>query len=94
MKVLIWIKNFFLHFIKRILQILTSIVVMFACSIIYVLTYEPGTENRVTIRKAKRIRFLTKLKLYVYKWLSPYWNFQKNSYLSCLYNRFHFLIDK
>jgi len=94
MKILIWIKDFILHFFKRIFQILSSIIIMFACSIIYVLTYEPGTEYKVTIRKARRIRFLTKLKLYVYKWLSPYWNFQKNSYLSRLYNRFHFLIDK
>lgn len=94
MKILIWIKDFILHFIRRILQILLSIIVLIICGIIYSVTYEPGTYKRVTKRKIRRIRALTKLKLYIYKYFKPVCVFMHDCYLGHLYNKFHFLIDK
>lgn len=94
MKILIWIKDFILHFIRRLLQITISILVSFICGIIYIVTYEPGTYKRVTKRKIRRIRALTKLKLNIYKYFKPICVFMHDSYLERLYNKFHFLIDK
>jgi len=34
--------------------------------IIYFVTYEPGTKRQITPRKARRIRVLSKFKLFVY----------------------------
>ena len=94
MKILTWIKHFILHLIKRLLQIIFGILFFLICGIIYIVTYEPGTRKKVTPRKVRRIRFLTKVKLHFYKILAPYWGFQECSYLTRLYNRFHFLIDE
>ena len=41
-------------------------VFMIICTAIKVFTYEPGTKYQLTKRKAKRIRLLTKLKLFVF----------------------------
>ena len=94
MKILIWVKDFILHFIRRLLQISISILVSFVCGIIYIVTYEPGTYRRVTKRKIRRIRALTKLKLHIYKYFKPICVFMHDRYLERLYNKFHFLIDK
>ena len=94
MKILICIKDFILHFIRRLLQITLSILVSFVCGIIYIVTYEPGTYRRVTKRKIRRIRVLTKLKLHIYKYFKPICVFMHDNYLEHLYNKFHFLIDK
>lgn len=94
MKILIWIRDFFLHLIRRILQITLSLAVSLACMIIYAVTYEPNTYKRVTKRKVRRIRKLTKLKLYVYKYFKPVCVFMHDCYLANLYNKFHHLIDK
>ena len=105
MKILIWIKDFLLHLIRRILkivihlirrilQIILSLLISIICGIIYAVTYEPGTYQQVTKRKVRRIRALTKLKLYIYKYFKPVCVFMHDSYLNRLYNKFHFLIDK
>jgi len=94
MKILIWIKDFILHLIRRMLQIVFSLFISIVCGIIYVVTYEPGTAKRVTKRKIRRIRRLTKFKLYIYKYFKPMCVFMHDCYLRRLYNKFHFLIDK
>ena len=94
MKILIWIKDFILHFIRRLLQIFFGIFISLICGIIFVVTYEPNTYGRPTKRKVRRIRRLTKLKLYAYKYFKPVCVFMHDCYLGRLYNKFHFLIDK
>jgi hypothetical protein len=94
MKILIWLRNFILHFIMRILQIITTPLVSLICVIIYVVTYEPNTHGRATVRKCRRIRRLTKFKLYAYKYFKPICAIMHDTYLTKLYNKFHFLIDK
>ena len=94
MKFLIWIKDFFAHLIRRILQIFFTTTIALVCLIIYFVTYEPGKGTAVTLRKCRRIRKLTKLKLYSYKYFSWLHNFLHDDYMRGLYNRFHFLIDK
>jgi hypothetical protein len=93
-KVLIWIKDFILHFIRRVLQIIFPLIFTTACSIIYLVTFEPHTRYRATPRKARRIRVLTKFKLYLYKWFKPYFVFTHDKYFEKLYNRLGFLIEK
>ena len=87
-------KNILIHLVRRILQILFTTVVTLICGIIYLVTYEPGTKKHVTVRKCKRIRALTKLKLYAYKYGSCIFEFLHKDYMRKLYNKFHFLIDK
>lgn len=91
---LLAIKNFFIHFLRRILQIAGSLLLFITCAVIYLVTLEPGTSKRATARKARRIKTLTKVKLYAYKWFKSYWEFTHNIYLEQLYNNFHFLIEK
>lgn len=80
---------------SRILYFLTEIVIGLACYIIYLVTFEPFTWKKATKRKAKRIRTLTKLKLYAWKYCSGYFKFiHDDKYLSDLYNKFSFLIEE
>lgn len=94
MKVLIWIKDFILHFIRRIIQITFGFFITVACAIIYTVTFEPNTKKRATPRKARRIRALTKFKLYMYKWFGPIFDFTHNTYMRNLYYRMGFLINE
>lgn len=93
MKVLIWIKDFILHFIRRVLQITINFTVYVVCLLIYFVTFEPYSGTKATKRKAKRIRALTKFKLYMYKWFKPLFDFTHNYYLRDLYNRMGFIIE-
>ena len=94
MKILIALKNFFAHLLRRILQIIFSILTTIVCVIIFIVEFEPNTRGKATSRKAKRIRRLTKFKLYAYKYLKPFWQFMHHTYLENLYNKFSFLIEK
>lgn len=67
---------------------------MLACGIIVVVSYEPGTRGVPTPRKCRRIRRLTKFKLYVYKYVTSHIKYYNGGYLDKVYKKFHFLIDK
>ena len=94
MKVLIWVKECILHFIRRVLQILFSFGFVVISLLIYGITFEPKTKGKATRRKAKRIRILTKFKLYLYKWFGGFFDFIHYTYLKELYKNFSFLIEK
>ena len=72
---LLEILNFFLHFVRRLLFFLTQITIIIICQIIYLVTIEPGTGKTVTIRKIRRIRRLTKFKLWLWKNFRWYFEF-------------------
>lgn len=63
-----------MEFLKGLLRVIHNIIrgfvrlpfyllVFFLQGIIYLITFEPGTKKTLTVRKARRIRFLTKLKM-------------------------------
>lgn len=82
------VMNFFIHLIRRILYFTTNIIVAIACFIIYIVTYEPNTKKKVTIRKIRRIRALTKFKLWLWKYFDWYFKFiHKNKYFEKLENK-------
>ena len=87
------ILDIILHFIRRVLKICFGFIFSIICIVIYVVTFEPNTRHRATKRKAKRIRILTKVKLYLYKWFKPLFKFLRYDYFDKLYNNFHFLIE-
>jgi len=94
-KILNGIKDFIIHLISRILFFITQILFFITCDLIFVVTFEPGTWKRATKRKIRRIRALTKLKLYAWKYCEPYFKFIGDDvYLEKLYNNFGFLIEK
>ena len=93
MRILIIVKNIFLHLIRRILQISLKIIVFIACGLIYIVTYEPKTFKRATARKVRRIKKLTKFKVYLYKNFKGFWEFLHDDYLKDVYNNFKYLID-
>lgn len=66
-KLLIEILNFFIHFFRRLLFFTTKILFIIICDIIYVVTIEPGSGNNVTLRKIRRIRRLTNVKLWLWR---------------------------
>jgi hypothetical protein len=79
------ILNFFIHFFRRLLYFLTQIILLLVCQIIYFVTYEPNTSKKVTMRKIKRIRKLTKFKLWLWKHFGWYFKFiHKDKYLNDL----------
>ena len=74
--------NFFIHFFRRLLFFLTQIIIVIVVQIIYLVTYEPNTRKNVTMRKIKRIRRLTKFKLWLWKNFDWYFKFiHKDKYL-------------
>lgn len=58
--------NYFLLLIKTCIQLLYNLVIGIICFLIYIFTYEPNKKHILTIRKAKRIRVLTKFKLWYF----------------------------
>ena len=93
MDILVGIKNIILHIIRRLLQIILQISLFFICAIIYLVTYEPNTFRRVTVRKIRRIKIFTKIKVYLYKHFSKFWEFMHDDYLKKIYNKFYYLND-
>lgn len=94
MNILIKIKAFILHFFRRLFRIVIDFVAWLICTLIYFVTFEPNTRHKATFRKARRIRALTKFKLYLYKWFKPVFKFLHYDYFDRLDNKFHFLIEK
>ena len=72
---LVEIANFLIHFIRRILFFTTKIIISLICILIYVVTYEPNTKEKVTKRKIRRIRNLTNFKLWVWRNFEWYFRF-------------------
>jgi len=65
-------KKFFrviLNIIRGLARIIAFFVSVFVIQLIKLVTYEPGTKGRVTIRKARRIRFLTNAKLRIFNFV-------------------------
>lgn len=77
------------HFFRRILQITTSLVISVACILIYVVTFEPGKQNRITRRKVNRVRRLTKFKLWLWRMFPGYFKFiRRDAYFMGLERKF------
>ena len=94
MKVLKKIIDIIVHFFRRLSYFIPYTIGAIICLIIKLVTYEPNTTRRVTVRKAKRIRRLTKFKLYVWKYFPWYFKFIHDDYFENLNNKFGFLIEK
>lgn len=75
----IGLMNFFIHFIRRILFFLTQIIISLVCGLIYLVTYEPHTKKKVTMRKIRRIRRLTNFKLWMWRNFGWYFRFIHDS---------------
>lgn len=87
------ILGFFKHFLQRVLFFVYNLLLILIANIIFIITYEPGKRNIVTKRKIRRIRLLTRLKLYMWKYGKRFFVFIHNDeYLRDLNNRFGFLI--
>ena len=57
------------NIIRGITRFAFYIVLVIVIKTIYLITYEPGTKNKITVRKAKRIRALSKFKLFAFNHL-------------------------
>lgn len=55
----------FYNIIRGFTRLFSFIILFLGVKIIKAVTYEPGTKSQITVRKAKRIRFLSKLKNFV-----------------------------
>lgn len=63
------------RFIRGIFRFLALLISSLFNYIILKITYEKGTEKKLTKRKAKRIRFFTNCKLFIGKYLPHFANF-------------------
>lgn len=80
--------NFFIHFFRRLLFFTTQFIFLIICFIIFVVTYEPNMRKKVTARKIRRIRALTKVKLWLWKHFAWYFKFiHKDKYFENLERR-------
>lgn len=52
------------NIIRGVTRLCLFFIVMMCQGVIYFVTFEPGTKDRLTVRKAKRIRLLSKLKVW------------------------------
>lgn len=93
-QIIIGLKNFFNHLFRRIFKIIFNLILLIIFLLIFIITFERNTRGKVTIRKIKRIRKLTKFKLYLYKYFKNFFKWIRNDYFENLYNNFSFLIEK
>lgn len=94
-KIGLGIFDFVAHFIRRVVTIVYRLSVGLICTFIYLVTFQPKTWHRATSRKARRIRVLTKLKLYAWKYGKWFFKWiREDEYLEKLYGNFSFLIEK
>lgn len=56
--------KFIYKFIRSLFRFLALLILCAVTNTIYVLTYEKGAKGKMTYRKAKRIKRLTKLKIF------------------------------
>lgn len=69
------IKKFVIHFFRRLLFFITQIIFQLVCLIIFLITFEPHAWKKITLRKIKRIRRLTRFKLWLWKHFDWYIKF-------------------
>lgn len=66
-----------------------KMLISFACVVIWLFTYERNTNGELTLRKARRIRALTKFKLWFYKHFKSIAKiFMVDGYLNYIHKRF------
>ena len=87
------IKNFVIHFFRRLTHLIIAFLFFLFAFLIFIITIEPGKMGKVTLRKVKRIRALTKFKVYLYKYCKPIFDFAHYKYFENLYNKYYFLIE-
>lgn len=80
--------QFILHFFRRLLFFFTKFTANIICAIIFIVTYEPCKFKKVTKRKIRRIRALTKFKLWLWRTFRWYFEFiHDTKYLETLEKR-------
>ena len=80
--------DFFIHFIRRVLFWLYYIIYSLICIIIFLITYDSKL-GVITKRKIRRIRTLTKFKLFLWKNFSWFFTFiEVDDYYKNLEKRF------
>ncbi len=52
------------NIIRGLVRLVFNVCVIISCLIIRVVTFEPGSKETITVRKAKRIRALSKFKMF------------------------------
>ena len=58
-----WFLKMIHNIVRGLVRLVFQIPVLLIQALIYLITFEPGTKKRVTVRKARRIRLLTKVKM-------------------------------
>jgi hypothetical protein len=89
-----WGLKFITHLLRRLVIITYNILLGLFVIITYYVTYEPNTRGRVTLRKIRRIRVLTKVKLYMWKYGSWFFKWTNNKYIESVYKTFSYQIEK
>ena len=69
------IEEFLIHFLRRLLFFTTNIIIGLICILIFIVTYEPMKWKTVTKRKIRRIKRLTKFKLWMWRHFRWYFEF-------------------
>lgn len=54
------------NIIRGFVRLFVRLFILLIQALIYIVTFEPGKQRQITVRKAKRIRALTKFKLWVF----------------------------
>ncbi len=52
------------NIVRGVTRLCLLFILMICQAVIYLVTFEPGTKDRLTVRKAKRIRLLSRLKVW------------------------------
>ena len=55
-----------INIFKGLCRVIIHFVALIIIQLIKLVTYEPGTKNQITVRKARRIRALSKFKLFFF----------------------------
>lgn len=77
------LKNVLYELMINIIALICGAIIEFVCFLIYIVTYETGSKGKVTLRKIKRIRVLTRLKL---------WFFEKHRHLAKFIGEYTYLM--
>ena len=59
--------NILYKIFRNYIRFLVSILIHVICFLIFLVTYEYGQNKKVTLRKIKRIRFFTKVKIFFFR---------------------------
>lgn len=94
LKIVKTIWGILVHFVRRVLYFTTQIVISLITTTIYIVTFEPHTYGKMTRRKVKRINFMSKLKLYLYKYFGWFFDFIHDYYFRNYYHKNKYQIEK